>query len=238
MENMAIDILVVDDDVALLGVMEESLALDGHRVQGTHQAKHALETIRGRDFDLVISDYSLNDPAINGLDVLRYARAASAETLGIVVTAYASMEMSLEAIRLGAYDFLSKPFQIEELRLTVRNAAELIVLRSRVDKLASETESMAASLAQFAADEVLISEQIRAMRERLTHTVTLGPAAMAAARSEALQQLQTYERMSESRMEQIEREGKRLEALYEQGLIGEPAYRKWLESRKETLART
>jgi DNA-binding NtrC family response regulator len=232
-----IHILLVEDDVALLGVMEESLAQEDRRIQVAHRAEHALEMIAQNDYDLVISDYDLKSPAANGLDVIRRAREKNSATIGVMITAYVSMPVSLEAIRLGAYDFIAKPFQIEELRLTVRNAAETIRLRAANDELRGLTSELSASLKRLTNDYDALMNEMRALKERLIQVVNLGPAATAAARAEALQQLQTYGRMGESRREQLAREGLRVKTLIDEGAIDEPVLEKWLASRKETLAR-
>lgn len=238
MENPKLNVLLVDDDVALLAVMEESLETAGDlRIYGTNKALQAIELLGRNPFDVVISDFSLGDPIVDGLEVLRNARSMHPACLAIIITAYASLEISLEAIRLGVYDFLAKPFQIDELKLTVRNAADQIRLRRENGDLRLRIGDLAETLESLRSGQHALLEQITSIKERFLHASIVGAGAGAGMRAEALQQIHAYERSGETMGEQIEREGRRLETLLKQGLIDEPIYRKWMETRKGLPAR-
>lgn len=136
MASQANPILVVDDDAALLSVLEAGLKLqDDYDVTAVMSAEDALDLIRNRSLDLVVTDYSLEHPSINGLAILREARRQNPPPLVIMITAFASLQITLESIHLGAYDFLTKPFQIDELLLVVRNAIEFIRLQRENGRL-------------------------------------------------------------------------------------------------------
>ncbi|HOE95421.1 MAG TPA: response regulator [Candidatus Sumerlaeota bacterium] len=131
-----IQILVIDDDPSLLAVLETGLQLEpGYHIRAEPRAADGLAALRAQPFDLVVTDYSLDDPQINGLTILQTAHALAPAPLVVIITAFASLELTLKSIQLGAHDFLTKPFQLEELRLVVRNAARLIELRRENERL-------------------------------------------------------------------------------------------------------
>jgi two-component system response regulator PilR (NtrC family) len=115
-------ILVVDDEAGMRDFLSILLRKEGYGVTVADGAEKALEMASRGEFDLVISDISM--PGLSGIDVLRQARAASPDTPVILITAYASTESAVEALKLGAYDYLIKPFDVEELKAVVRNALE------------------------------------------------------------------------------------------------------------------
>ena len=163
MTQDAIKILVVDDDPALLAVLEEGLQIDeACQVTALAHAAEAVSAIEQQPFDLVISDYSLDDPNINGLDVLRKALERPTQPFVVIITAFASLEMTLESIRLGAYDFLTKPFQLDELKLVARNAADHLRLRRENERLAENVQALRAEQEQLEQDH-------QALMERLIH---------------------------------------------------------------------
>src|SRR5205085_11538843 len=87
----------------------------------------AVEHLERSRFDLLISDIKM--PDMSGVDVLRAAKRIDPDILGIVITAFASADTAIEAMRLGAHDYLSKPFDVDELKIKVRNALEQRLLR-------------------------------------------------------------------------------------------------------------
>jgi two-component system response regulator PilR (NtrC family) len=115
-------ILVVDDERSMRDLLAITLKQAGHEVVIADAGEKAIEVLRGDAFDLVITDLRMRK--VDGLGVLRAAREHSPGTLVLVVTAYASTETAVEAMRLGAYDYLTKPFKLDEIRLTVEKALE------------------------------------------------------------------------------------------------------------------
>jgi two-component system response regulator PilR (NtrC family) len=115
-------VLVVDDEQSmreLLGIMLRQVGYDVTLADGGEPAVQALKT---DDFDLVITDLRMRK--VDGLAVLRAAKDHSPRTVVLVVTAFASTETAVEAMKLGAYDYVTKPFKLDELRLTIANALE------------------------------------------------------------------------------------------------------------------
>ena len=116
-------VLVVDDEQSmreLLGIMLRQVGYDVTQADG---GEAAIQTLKTTDvFDLVITDLRMRK--VDGLAVLRAAKEHSPQTVVLVVTAFASTETAVEAMKLGAYDYVTKPFKLDELKLTIANALE------------------------------------------------------------------------------------------------------------------
>ena len=130
-------VLIVDDEESVTVTMAAILEMDGYSVATALRGDHALEQIANETFDLVLTDLRLDD--LDGMDVLAAARRKSSETVGIVLTGYASLESAVKALREGAYDYMLKPADVEELRATVARGIERRrlgqLLRERIDDL-------------------------------------------------------------------------------------------------------
>ncbi|MEP7117303.1 MAG: response regulator [Acidobacteriota bacterium] len=116
--------LVVDDDEAVREVIIAYLGKQGMAVTGAidgRSAINALERSNGR-FKLVVTDLSL--PGADGLAVLRAARQANASSYVVIVTGYASLDSAISAVRLGAYDYLTKPFSLGQLDVILRRIGD------------------------------------------------------------------------------------------------------------------
>jgi two-component system response regulator AtoC len=115
-------VLLVDDEVTMVQMVTELLRTEGHEVfpfTNSNAALAALETI---DPELVITDLYLDKTRAHGLDILKKARSLNSPALVIMITGFGSIETAVEAMKQGAYDYLEKPFKLEELRLCVQRA--------------------------------------------------------------------------------------------------------------------
>lgn len=122
-DSSAINILVVDDDESTRGLLSEVLTEEGFRVVTSGSGEEALDIGSRESFAVIISDMRLG-PNLNGLDVLRAYKAIQPESEVILITAFGSMETAIEAVKAGAFDYLSKPFKLEEVVLLVGRALE------------------------------------------------------------------------------------------------------------------
>ncbi|BCA79589.1 sigma-54 dependent transcriptional regulator [Desulfuromonas sp. AOP6] len=113
-------ILLIDDDVSLRRVTEFTLQEAGYRVLTAPDGTSGLRQFEEQKPALVITDIQM--PGLSGYDVLKRVKELSPETLVLVITAFGTVEKAVEAMKLGAYDYLTKPFGREELRLTVEKA--------------------------------------------------------------------------------------------------------------------
>ena len=126
-------ILLVDDDPAALSLLERWLSADGYKVVTAMNGSEALEVFRQNDPDLVISDLIM--PGMGGMDLLQKLRSESPDVQVILVTSYGSIPSAVEAVRAGAFDYLSKPIFVEELRIVAERALEHKALEKEVKLL-------------------------------------------------------------------------------------------------------
>jgi len=115
-------ILIVDDEASLRDMLAVLLRREGYEIESADNGQAALEKIADQSFDLIISDIRM--PIISGIDLLRQLREQDDETTVIMITAFSSTEEAVEAMKLGAYDYITKPFKNDEIRLVVKNALE------------------------------------------------------------------------------------------------------------------
>jgi len=152
--NPTIELLLIDDDLHVLAVLEDLFSgEDDVAVTAMSDSVEAINLIRRKRFDLVITDLVM--PVADGLAVTRAVHEIQPEALVMIITGYASLETTLEAIHLGVYDYITKPFQIDEFRLLVSNAAtrirlqrENFELRKQVDALQREKQAWQKARAQ------------------------------------------------------------------------------------------
>ncbi len=115
-------ILVVDDEKNYLIVLEALLAPEGYEIITADNPEKALQLIRETDLDLVITDMKM--PGISGMDILEEAKRINADIPIIIMTAFGTIEMAVEAMKKHAYDYIEKPFKNEALKLTVKKALD------------------------------------------------------------------------------------------------------------------
>ena len=120
-------ILVVDDERSMRELLAIVLRREGYEVLLAENGKSAIATLEREQIDILISDIKM--PDLSGVDVLRAAKRIDKDILGIMITAFASTETAVEAMRLGACDYLSKPFDIDLLKMKVREKIENRQLR-------------------------------------------------------------------------------------------------------------
>lgn len=138
LKDPPVRILIVDDDAVCGELLMEGIEQEGVEVVLASDGLEALERLQESDFDILISD--LHMPRMDGLSLLKHARERHPHILSIIITGFGSLETAIEAIRLGAYDYVQKPFKVEEIAVTARNAIEKVkILRERT-RLIQEVE--------------------------------------------------------------------------------------------------
>jgi DNA-binding response OmpR family regulator len=175
-------ILIVDDESSLLSLLQDSLAAAGFRAVTAGSAAEALTLIRQRHFPVVLTDlYMPGGPS--GLELIQSVRAIDPMALCIVMTAFASVEAAIEALQMGAYDFLRKPFRQQELHAALNRALDHARLRREVETYRSNLENLVLERTkdvQALCDDVMrlndltLAAQVRA-RGRATEAELLGP---------------------------------------------------------------
>jgi DNA-binding NtrC family response regulator len=121
MAERAKKILVIDDDAATCDLLRELFEEQRWRVKSSGSADDALAAVSSDEFDLVVSDINLND-RLNGVELLKEFRRLSPESQVILISGFGTLETAIEAVREGAFDFISKPFNVQEIVATARRA--------------------------------------------------------------------------------------------------------------------
>ena len=133
---MAEKILIADDDPSSRKLLAQELGDKGFTVDTARGGKETLAKIDSVPPDLLILDYMM--PDMSGLDVLKELRAKSNDTPVIMITAYGSVERAVEAMKAGAYDFITRPFDSDHIELIIQKALERQILKRKVEVLSDE----------------------------------------------------------------------------------------------------
>jgi DNA-binding NtrC family response regulator len=131
-------ILIIEDEKLIRWSLRQRFAEEGYLVDDAENATEGLDKLSRATYDLVMLDYKL--PDMSGLDVLRRIRDDDQDIVVLIMTAYSSVENAVEAMRLGAYDYVSKPFKMDALMLTVNKALETTRLKREVRDLRSQMQ--------------------------------------------------------------------------------------------------
>jgi two-component system NtrC family response regulator len=137
---MAGRILLIDDDDSLRRVTEYNLTSAGFEVVTAASGREGLETFTSEEPDLVVTDVELGD--MNGLEVLAAVKKQAPDTPVIVITAYGTIDMAVKAMGEGAFNFITKPFDRDTLRIACQKALEMIELKSRNRVLVEEVNRL------------------------------------------------------------------------------------------------
>ena len=132
-------ILIVDDEKNYLVVLEALLSPEGYEIMTADNARSALRLIEESDLDLVLTDMKM--PGVSGMELLEQCKKINPEVPVIMMTAYGTIEMAVQAMKKHAFDYITKPFQNEELKLTIKKALEnyrLIKENRRLSEALSE----------------------------------------------------------------------------------------------------
>ena len=148
-------VLVVDDDESVLLTLQAILQMEGYAVEARSLGVEAIELLNQRRFDLVLTDLRLDDT--DGITILAEIKRTSPETVAIMLTGYASLETAIKALREGAYDYLVKPCDVEELKATVARGLERRYLSTQLHR----------RMAEIAAANETISELNQGLQQRI-----------------------------------------------------------------------
>jgi signal transduction histidine kinase len=158
-------VLVVDDEESVVVTIKAILQLDGYDVATTTSGVQARAMVRDVEYDLVLTDLRLEDG--DGLEVLKAVREHHPETITIMLTGYASLESAIQALRAGAYDYLVKPSEVEELRSTVARGIERRRLGQELRKRVTELERANRQIADLNSSlQVRIDDATAELKER------------------------------------------------------------------------
>ena len=168
-------ILIVDDEAFIRENLERILGEEGYRPTSIDSPDEALKLVGEEDIDLVLLDLNLG--ARSGLDVLRSLRELDPGVLVIIITGYGTVESAVEALKIGAYDYIKKPFKADAIRLIVKLALETQSLRRELRHLRREGQSKemlgAADMVGSSPELLQIYRQIREVAKHETATVLI-----------------------------------------------------------------
>lgn len=170
---MAECILLIDDDASLRRVTEYNLTAAGLTVISAASGEEGLRLFKARSPDLVVTDVQLGD--MNGIEVLAKVKETAPDTPVIVITAFGSIDLAVKAMRQGAFNFITKPFDREALALSCRKALELKSLRSRNRQLTDELNRLTGIEGMATANTAmaeLLQTALRAANSEATVLVT------------------------------------------------------------------
>ncbi|TMQ27400.1 MAG: sigma-54-dependent Fis family transcriptional regulator, partial [Nitrospirae bacterium] len=153
-------VLLVDDEPLMRLSMVDALEAIGHDVEAVASGTEGIEAIRQRPFDLVITDLRL--PGADGLTVLAATKEQLPHIEVVVITAHGSVETAVGAMKLGAFDYITKPFQMDELLLIVERVGRVVTLRRENQDLKAVLED------KFSFGGILgANNQMRAVLEKI-----------------------------------------------------------------------
>ncbi len=129
-------ILIVDDETSMREFLAILLGREGYVVESAADAESALALLEERTFDLILSDVKM--PGLDGIALLERVKRSWPETAVLMLTAYTTAEDAVEAMKRGAYDYIAKPFKVDELKILIRNALEKVDLKKENVRLRQE----------------------------------------------------------------------------------------------------
>jgi len=139
-EKSEFRILVVDDDVFVRDVVQKFLSEQGYSVITANDGHEAIRYLRLEYISLVLTD--LRMPGVDGLEVLRTAIHINPKIAVVILTAYGTLDTALEAVKEGAYDYIAKPFVMQQLLMVVRNAYNVAILMNENEKLSNHVKEL------------------------------------------------------------------------------------------------
>lgn len=148
-------ILIVDDDKNILHLLNHALAKMEHQLTLANSGSQALEVLEQKDFDLVISDLQM--PEVDGIDVLKQTKKKSPDTEVLILTGYGSIKSAVQAMKEGAYEYLSKPVDMDELRLKVDQALRHREMKIQIQKQQQEIDEFHEMIAR----DLNLAEQVQ-----------------------------------------------------------------------------
>ncbi len=152
-------ILVVDDEIGICQAVQRALQPTGFQVDTTTSGEKCLDIIQKGNYDLVLLDVMM--PGVNGIELIASIHEHDPEIVCIIITGYATVELAVQAIKNGAYDFLTKPFSLDDLLLAVNQGLE----RHKLSLEARRAEAAEAEARQLAAEKERLEELDRAKQQ-------------------------------------------------------------------------
>jgi DNA-binding NtrC family response regulator len=146
-KNDPFRILIVDDNREIRSILEEYLREEGYHASGAGNGPEALAMHTEVPFDLIITD--LNMPGMSGIDLIKEISKGEQNTEFIIITGYASLDTAIEAVKAGAFDYIVKPFRIEELKVVIKNVKDKVILTKANKQLFDKLKSFYLEISRY-----------------------------------------------------------------------------------------
>ncbi len=213
MEQQSIRSVIVDDDKAIGEVLKELISKGEVSVEVFGDGLEATEYFRKQPVDIVITDLMM--PRVGGLEVLRHAKASNPDVIVIIITGHASLETAIEAVREGAYDYIRKPFNLQEMGIAFDNAVEKVHLVRENRKLLRELNEAYDQLVTVKKEKREFKDEHKTLEERIARLNFF---------SDSIPSLQFLNNCTTGQRDRLE-ELHRLSALKKEGLLTEREFK-------------
>lgn len=224
--DCSIDMMIVDDEEMMLDLLVDIFTNDWQNIKlsAFSSSEKAMEQLALKPVDIIITDLMM--PHYSGIDILRKAKELYPDVLVVLITAFASLQTTLQALEHGAYDYLTKPFQVQEFELMVKNAVNRIYLQRRLAQFQGDNEQLRLANTELRSElEMLRGRLAQLDYHKAQEGRLLGPHAPIAfdggKESPAPGELSPAERLTHQPREQLKQELKRLDQLKKKGEISE-----------------
>lgn len=155
-------ILIVDDEQIALRNLEHIMKKEGYEVTSTQSGPNALKLLEEQYFDLVLSDLKMEK--VDGNQILKRCKELSPDTEVVMITGYASLQSAIQVMKKGAYDYVTKPFKLDEVRRVVKEALEKVMLKKENHQLREQIEKFAGKV-KFITQNPVIQKLLETARQ-------------------------------------------------------------------------
>ncbi len=159
--------VIVDDDKAVGELLKDLVSREDTSVEVFGDGLEAVEFMKTTNVDIIITDLMM--PRVGGLEVLRQAKTTNPDSIVIIITGHASLETAIEAVREGAYDYIRKPFKLQEMKIAFDNAVERVCLVRENRKLLQELKDAYDQLIVIKKQKKEFEDEHKTMQEKIAH---------------------------------------------------------------------
>lgn len=169
----ALDVLVVDDEPEVRDLLVEHLRVRGCRVASAMDGRSAIVAVERAPFTYALVLTDLHMPGASGLDVLKAVRACNPAIYVVIITGYASLDSAIQAVRLGAYDYLTKPFSLGQIDVLLSRVRDRRLLEAENRRLHRQVDERCADPSHTPTDRIAAIEDRLATIERLLQSIAI-----------------------------------------------------------------
>ena len=155
-KDMLFRLLIVDDNAEIREIVQEYLGDSDCLVEGVSNGKEALEKYNINPYDIIVTDLKM--PELSGIELIKLIKQKTDITEFIIITGYASVDTAIEAVKIGAFDYIVKPFRMEELKVAIKNAKEKIILKRANEELLGKLKTFYSEIERYKQNDKDIPE--------------------------------------------------------------------------------